>query len=121
VLIHALCDALLGALVRGDIGHWFPDNDARYAGADSRGLLREVMAAVAAAGYAVVNADLTLIAETPRVARLVPTMVERLAADLAVAPARVNVKATTNETMGHLGRREGVAAHAVVLLAPRAA
>lgn len=118
VLIHALCDALLGALGRGDIGHWFPDNDARYAGADSRGLLREVMQAVSAAGYAVVNADLTLIAEVPRVARHVPQMVERLADDLRTLPSRVNVKATTNETMGHLGRREGVAAHAVVLLAP---
>jgi 2-C-methyl-D-erythritol 2,4-cyclodiphosphate synthase len=121
VLIHALCDALLGALGRGDIGHWFPDNDARYAGADSRGLLREVMAAVAAAGYAVVNADLTLIAEAPRVARHVPAMVERLAADLGISRDRVNVKATTNETMGHLGRREGVAAHAVVLLGAPAA
>lgn len=119
VLLHALCDALLGALGRGDIGRWFPDTDPRFAGADSRGLLRTVMAAVVEAGYAVVNADLSLIAETPRVARHVPEMVQRIASDLGVSEDRVNVKATTQERLGALGRREGLAALAVVLLAPR--
>lgn len=119
VLIHALCDALLGALGRGDIGQWFPDTDARFAGADSRILLRTVVDALHAAGYALVNADLTLIAEAPRVAAHTGTMRERLATDLQVTPDRVGVKATTNEGMGHIGRKAGVAAHAVVLIAPR--
>jgi 2-C-methyl-D-erythritol 2,4-cyclodiphosphate synthase len=118
VLLHALCDALLGAIGRGDIGRWFPDSDPAFAGADSRGLLRTVMAAVHAAGFAVVNADLSLIAEAPRVARHVPEMVQRIAQDLGVAGERVNVKATTQERLGALGRGEGLAALAVVLLAP---
>lgn len=118
VLIHALCDALIGAMGKGDIGKWFPDTDPQFAGADSMGLLRSVMASLTASGWAVVNADLTLIAEAPRVAAVVPQMVVTLAAALTVSPDRVNVKATTNERMGHLGRREGIAAHAVVLIAP---
>ena len=119
VLIHALCDALLGACALGDIGKFFPDTDAKFAGIDSRVLLREVVAHVEAAGYAVANADLTLVAQVPKVAPHVDLMRTRLADDLRVRPAAVNVKATTNEGMGHIGRKEGIAAHAVVLLAAR--
>lgn len=115
VLIHALCDALLGAIGGGDIGKLFPDTDASFKGINSRKLLSVVMERVRAAGYAVVNADLTLIAEAPRVAVHVPAMCAALAEDLGTKA--VNVKATTNEGMGHIGRREGIAAHAVVLLA----
>lgn len=116
VLIHALCDALLGAIGAGDIGKLFPDTDAQFRGIDSRLLLREVMARVSAQGWSVVNADLTLVAQVPKVAPYVPGMCAQLAALLGVEPGRVNVKATTNEGMGHIGRREGIAAHAVVLL-----
>lgn len=116
VLIHALCDALLGACALGDIGKFFPDTDAKYRGIDSRELLREVVRRVGGEGYAVVNADLTLIAQVPKVAPHVASMRERLAQDLGVAIGAVNVKATTNEGMGHIGRKEGIAGHAVVLL-----
>ena len=116
-LIHALCDALLGAIAAGDIGQLFPDNDPQFKGIDSRKLLRIVAERVRQAGFAPVNIDCTLIAEAPKVARHVQAMREVLAADLAMPVAAVNVKATTNEGMGHLGRREGVAAHAVALLA----
>jgi len=118
VLIHALCDALLGAIGGGDIGKLFPDTDAQFRGIDSRKLLAEVMRRVREAGYAVVNADLTLIAEVPRVSPHTPAMQRNLAADLGVELSRVNLKATTNEGMGHIGRKEGIAAHAVVLLGP---
>lgn len=120
VLIHALCDALLGACALGDIGKFFPDTDARYRGIDSRELLRDVVRRVGEAGYAVVNADLTLIAQVPKVAPHVELMRTRLAADLAIEPGAMNVKATTNEGMGHIGRKEGIAGHAVVLLQRRA-
>lgn len=116
VLIHALCDALLGAIGGGDIGKLFPDSDARYRGISSRVLLREVMQRVSGQGWKLGNADLTLIAQAPRVAAHVPAMVQALASDLGADPGQVNVKATTNEGMGHLGRQEGIAAHAVVLL-----
>lgn len=116
VLIHALCDALLGATGGGDIGKLFPDSDPQFKGIDSLRLLDEVMRRVRAGGYTVVNADLSLIAEAPRVARYVPAMCQALAHALGVEPARVNVKATTNEGMDAIGRREGLAAHAVVLL-----
>ena len=116
VLIHALCDALLGACALGDIGKFFPDSDAKYKGIDSRQLLREVVQRVNDAGYVLANADLTLIAEVPKVAPHVELMRMRLASDLGVLPAAVNVKATTNEGMGHIGRKEGVAGHAVVLV-----
>ncbi|MDP9141659.1 MAG: 2-C-methyl-D-erythritol 2,4-cyclodiphosphate synthase [Pseudomonadota bacterium] len=115
-LIHALCDALLGAIAAGDIGQLFPDTDPQYRGADSRVLLREVMRRVQAAGYAIVNADLTLIAQAPRVANYIAAMREALAQDLQVSLDQVNVKATTNEGMDAIGRKEGLAAHAVVLL-----
>ncbi len=116
VLLHALCDALLGAAALGDIGRHFPDSDARYAGADSRALLREVVSLLAERGLAPVNADLTAIAQAPRLGAHVETMRERIAADLGIDRARVNVKATTTERMGYTGRGEGIAAHAVVLL-----
>lgn len=119
VLIHALCDALLGACALGDIGKFFPDTDAKYRGIDSRELLREVVRRVGDRGYAIGNADLTLIAQVPKVAPHVALMRERLAQDLGVAVDVVNVKATTNEGMGHIGRKEGMAGHAVVLLEKR--
>jgi 2-C-methyl-D-erythritol 2,4-cyclodiphosphate synthase len=117
VLIHALCDALLGALGQGDIGQHFPDTDHRYRAADSRLFLREVAARVRAAGWVLVNADLTLLAQAPRVAPHRQAMADNLAADLGVAPAVINVKATTTERLGFIGRGEGLAAQAVVLLA----
>ena len=116
VLIHALCDALLGAAALPDIGHLFPDTDARYRGADSRGLLREVVRRLAAAGYAVGNVDLTLIAQVPRVAPHVAAMRRNLAADLGTRDDAVGIKATTSEGLGFIGRSEGIAAHAVALL-----
>ncbi len=116
VAIHALCDALLGAAALGDIGQHFPDRDPAYAGIESRILLRRVMQLLHEAHLRVVNADLTLVAQAPRLAPHIPAMRECLAADLAVPVAQVNVKATTTEGMGFAGRCEGIAAHAVVLL-----
>ena len=116
VLIHALCDALLGAAALGDIGRHFPDSDAQYKGIDSRRLLREVVGRLRSAGYRPQNADLTLVAERPRVAAHVPAMCANLAADLGLPPDAVNVKATTTEKMGWIGRGEGLAAHAVVTI-----
>lgn len=116
VLIHALCDALLGAIAGGDIGRLFPDSDPQYRGIDSTRLLAEVMRRVRAAGYAVVNADLSLIAQAPRVADHVDAMRAVLAARLGIGADGVNVKATTNEGMDAIGSKQGLAAHAVVLL-----
>ena len=116
VLIHALCDALLGAAGLGDIGGHFPDSSAEFAGIDSRILLRRVVASLEAHGLRLGNADLTLVAQKPRMAPHVPEMRNRLAADLGVEPARVNIKATTTEGMGFTGRGEGIAAFAVTLL-----
>jgi len=116
VLLHALMDALLGAAALGDIGRHFPPDDVRYAGADSRGLLREVARLVAAQGFGVANCDLTLIAEAPRIAAHREAMAANIAADLGIDPGRVNVKATTAEGLGALGRAEGIAAQAIVLL-----
>ena len=119
VAIHALCDALLGAAGLGDIGRHFPDTDAAYAGIDSRILLRRVMASLGDLGLAVHNADLTLVAQQPRLAAYIPAMTLTLATDLGCPPARVNLKATTTERMGFTGRGEGIAAFAVVLLRER--
>ena len=116
VLIHALCDALLGAAGLGDIGRHFPDSDAKYAGIDSRILLREVVERLHLAGFRINNVDLTLVAQHPRLAPYMETMRGRLAADLQVEVNRVNVKATTTEGMGFTGRAEGIAAYAVALL-----
>jgi len=116
VVIHALCDALLGAAGLGDIGRHFSDQDQAFAGIDSRILLRRVMGLLQRKGLSVVNADLTVIAQRPRMAPYIDAMVQNLAADLAVAATEVNVKATTTEHMGFTGRGEGIAAQAVVLL-----
>ncbi len=117
VLLHAVTDALLGAAALGDIGRHFPDTDARFAGADSRLLLREAMKLVRAAGYQVVNLDSTVIAQKPKLASYLPLMRNNLAADLNVPLDCVNIKAKTNEELGALGREEGIAAQAVILLA----
>jgi 2-C-methyl-D-erythritol 2,4-cyclodiphosphate synthase len=116
VVIHALCDALLGAAGLGDIGHHFPDTDAAFEGIDSRILLGRVMHSLTERGLRVHNADLTIAAQAPRLAPHIAAMRERLAADLDCAVQRVNVKATTTERMGFTGRGEGIAAFAVVLL-----
>ena len=116
VVIHALCDAILGALAAGDIGQHFPDTDPRYRGADSRAFLRAVAARMRAAGFGLVNADVTVLAEAPRIAKHRATMAERLAADLGAPPDAINVKATTTERLGFIGRGEGLAAFASVLL-----
>jgi 2-C-methyl-D-erythritol 4-phosphate cytidylyltransferase/2-C-methyl-D-erythritol 2,4-cyclodiphosphate synthase len=118
VIIHALCDAILGALGQGDIGRHFPDSDPQWRGADSRVFLREVAAKMRAAGLALVNADVTVLAEAPRIAKHRLAMAALLAADLEVAADRVNIKATTTEKLGTIGRGEGLAAMAAVLLAP---
>ena len=120
VLLHALCDALLGAAALGDIGHHFPDSDARYDGIDSRKLLREVLEKVHAQGLRVGNTDLTLVAQAPRLAPYIANMQAHIAEDLQIESGRVNVKATTTEHLGFTGRGEGVAAFAVVLLEERA-
>ena len=116
VLLHALCDALLGAAALGDIGRHFPDSDPALRGIDSRELLRRVMQQLHARGLNVASADLTLVAQEPRLAPYVEDMRVRIARDLEVDTGRVNVKATTTEHLGFTGRREGIAALAVVLL-----
>ena len=116
VLVHAVCDALLGAIGEGDIGRHFPDTDAANANIDSRLLLRRVMALVTEAGWRLGNLDATLVAQAPRMAGHIAAMRENLAADLAAQVSQVNVKATTTEKLGFTGREEGIAAHAVVLL-----
>ena len=116
VLIHALCDALLGAAGLGDIGRHFPDNDARFKGIDSRELLREVTAKLGAGGYRLGNADMTVVAQAPRLAEHIAAMRENIAADTRVPVESVNVKATTTERLGFAGREEGIEAHAVVLI-----
>lgn len=118
VALHALCDAILGALALGDIGQHFPDTDAAFSGADSRGLLRHVAGLMRARGYRVGNADVTVLAERPKLMPHIPLMRERIAADLGVAADAVSVKATTTEKLGFVGRREGIEAHAVVMLLP---
>ena len=116
VLLHAITDALLGALALGDIGKHFPDTDERYKGADSRMLLREAMRLVKTHGYIVGNIDSTIIAQAPKMAPHIASMAAHIASDLDVAASRVSVKAKTNERLGYLGREEGIAAEAVVLL-----
>ncbi len=115
-LLHAITDALLGAAGMGDIGGMFPDSDARWKGADSRVLLRSALAAVQAAGWQVVNVDSTVIAQAPRIAPHVAAMRANIAADLGVAPDAVNIKGKTAERLGFVGRGEGIATEAVVLL-----
>ena len=116
VLLHAICDALLGAAGLGDIGQHYPDDSPVLAGVDSRELLRDVGKKLAALGLRVVNIDATIIAEAPRMAPHKARMIGNIAADLGVAPALVNIKASTTEEMGFVGRREGIAAQAIALI-----
>jgi 2-C-methyl-D-erythritol 2,4-cyclodiphosphate synthase len=116
VLLHAICDALLGAAALGDIGRHFADTDAKYKGIDSRILLREVARMVANEGFRIGNVDATIIAQAPRMAPHIGKMVENIASDLGIAMNAVNVKATTTEKLGYAGRGEGIAAEAVALL-----
>lgn len=116
VLIHAICDACLGAAGLGDIGRHFPDTDARYKNIDSRKLLRKVKEAIAERGWKIVNIDSTIVAQAPRIAPHLPRMIQNIAADLGLMAESVNIKATTTEKLGFAGREEGIAAHAVVLL-----
>jgi 2-C-methyl-D-erythritol 2,4-cyclodiphosphate synthase len=118
VALHALCDALLGALALGDIGKHFPDTDNAYKNADSRVLLRQVFALVQSKGYQLGNCDLTILAEKPKLAGFINTMQQCIAADLQSTPEQVSIKATTTEKLGFVGRQEGIEAHAVVFLVP---
>jgi len=115
-LIHALCDAMLGAAGLGDIGRHFPDTDPAYKGANSRELLREVKHRIDQSGYALVNADITVIAQAPKLAPYVSSMVDNLCSDLLLPHGFINIKATTTENLGFAGRGEGIAASAVVLV-----
>lgn len=115
-LIHAICDACLGAVGLGDIGHHFPDTDAQYKNIDSRLLLRKVYASLQERGWQVVNVDVTVIAQAPKLAPYREAMRANIANDLKIAVEQVNVKATTTERLGLIGREEGIAAQAVVLL-----
>jgi 2-C-methyl-D-erythritol 2,4-cyclodiphosphate synthase len=116
VLLHAICDALLGAAALGDIGWHFPDSNPRYRDIDSRTLLRDTAQKIAEAGYRIVNVDSTVIAQAPRLAPHIARMIGNIAADLGVAPSAVSVKATTTEQLGFAGRGEGIAAQAIALI-----
>ena len=118
VLLHAICDALLGAAALGDIGRHFPDSDPRYSGIDSRELLRHVARLLRERGFAPANVDATVICEAPRIGPHAARMVANIAADLGLPVSRVNVKATTTEALGFTGRGEGIAAQAVCLVGP---
>lgn len=116
VLIHAICDACLGAAGLGDIGRHFPDTDAQYKNIDSRKLLRKVKQTIAERGWKVMNIDSTVVAQAPRLAPYLNQMIAHIAADLSIPSDCINIKATTTEKLGFAGREEGIAAHAVVLL-----
>jgi 2-C-methyl-D-erythritol 2,4-cyclodiphosphate synthase len=116
VLLHAICDALLGAAALGDIGAMFPDNDERYRNISSRRLLGAVVERLVAGGFSIVNIDATLVAQAPRFSPHIDAMRSHIAEDCGLPVARINVKATTTEGMGFTGRREGIAAHAVALI-----
>lgn len=116
VLLHAICDALLGAASMGDIGKHFPDSDVRFKGIDSRELLRNVATKISAGGFTIGNVDATIIAQAPKMAPYIAAMVANIAADLGVNASQVNIKATTTEKLGFTGRGEGIAAEAVCLL-----
>jgi 2-C-methyl-D-erythritol 2,4-cyclodiphosphate synthase len=121
VLLHAICDALIGAAALGDIGRHFPDTDPRYRGIDSRELLRAVAGLLRAEGYGVVNVDATIIAQAPRMAPHIPAMRAHIAADLGIDLTAVSVKAKTAEKLGFIGRGEGIVAEAVALIERRPA
>ncbi len=116
VLIHAICDALLGAAALGDIGQRFPDTSEELRGADSRDLLRQVVALLAGQDYSIINIDSTIVAQAPKVSPYISAIRETLSEDLNVALDQVSVKATTTEKMGYIGRAEGLAAYSVALL-----
>jgi 2-C-methyl-D-erythritol 2,4-cyclodiphosphate synthase len=116
VLLHAVCDALLGAAGLGDIGRHYPDTDASYAGVDSRALLRDVAQKLRTKKLKVVNIDATILAQAPRMAPHMARMIANIAADLEIEPGQVNIKATTTEQLGFIGRLEGIAAQALALL-----
>lgn len=116
VLLHALCDALLGAAALGDIGKHFPDTDAQYKNADSRALLRMVYAKIKSKGFTLMNADMTIIAQAPKMAPHIDGMREKIAEDLETETGDINIKATTTEYLGFTGRGEGIAALATVLV-----
>ena len=116
VLLHAICDALLGAAALGDLGMHFPDSDPKYESADSRALLKEVGEKIRAQGFRIVNIDATIIAQAPRMAPHIARMIGNIATDLGIKPAQVSVKATTTEALGFAGREEGIAAQAVALI-----
>ncbi len=117
VLLHAICDALLGAAALGDIGRHFPDSDPAYSGIDSRILLRHVVALLHQKGYMIGNIDATILAQKPKLASYLPAMVQNIASDCNVGIEQINIKATTEEKLGFTGAGEGIAAHAVCLLA----
>jgi len=119
VLLHAICDACLGAAGLGDIGHHFPDSDQQYKDIDSRVLLRKVQTSIGETGWQVANVDATVIAQAPRLTPYLPAMQENIAQDLRIPVGQINVKATTTERLGFAGREEGIAASAVVLLLKR--
>ena len=116
VAIHALCDALLGAMALRDIGYHFPDTDEAYRGADSRVLLRRVVEMIAERGYGISNVDVTIITQAPKLLPFIPQMIDTLAHDLGIGADRVSVKATTTERLGFTGRKEGIAAQATALV-----
>src|SRR5687768_6905819 len=116
VLLHAICDALLGAAALGDIGAHFPDTDSKYEDVNSRRLLKEVGKKIAAQGYRIVNIDCTIVAEAPRMAPHIARMTGNIATDLGLQPAAVSIKATTTEKLGAIGRGEGIAAQAIALI-----
>ena len=120
VVLHALCDALLGAIAQGDIGQHFPDTSDQYANIDSRTLLRDVFARVKKASLKVGNVDLTIIAQEPKLAPYLTGMILCISDDLQAELSQINIKATTTEGMGFAGRKEGIETHAVVLLVPAA-
>jgi 2-C-methyl-D-erythritol 2,4-cyclodiphosphate synthase len=119
VLLHAVCDALIGAAGLGDIGAHFPDTDEKYRGIDSRKLLREVGRLLATRGWGAVNIDATIIAQAPQMARHIPAMRQHIAADIGIAVDAVNIKAKTAERLGFIGRGEGIAAEAIALIGRR--
>lgn len=116
VLIHAICDALLGAAALGDIGQHFPDTSSEFEGIDSRILLRHVVALLAEKGHKIINVDSTVVAQKPKVSSHIPAMKKILAEDMGIAPEDINIKGTTTEGLGFAGREEGIAAYAVCLL-----
>lgn len=116
VLIHALCDAMLGAIAAGDIGQHFPDTDKKYKDVDSSILLKHTHKLLVKDGYGIVNADLTIVAQSPKMAPHIPAMMQNLCTVLNVRQTQINIKATTTESLGFTGREEGIAVHAVVML-----